>query len=117
MLRGCWSPQDHVFRFRGIEICLLYEEFAAILDRSYISSSIPVALPCLELDSVAFMAPLFNLRSPTLLSYIENGMMTLPELLENYRNKPVDSSAWKNILAFCLYSAYLLTNPDGTGDI
>ena len=76
-----------------------------------------MALPYLESDSVAFMVPLFNLRSPTLLSYAKNGMMTLPALLENCRSKPVGSSAWKNILAFCLYSAYLLTNPDGTGDI
>ena len=91
---GCWSPQDHVFRFRGVEICPLYEEFAVILGRSYISSSIPVALPSLGLDSVAFMVPLFNLRSPTLLSYTENGMMILPELLKNCRNKPVGSSAW-----------------------
>ena len=112
-----WNPRDHVFRFNGVEICPLWEEFAAILGKEYVSSSIPVALPSLELHSVAFMVPLFNLRSPTLSSYIENGAINLLELLENCRNKPIGSSAWKNILAFCLYSAYLLTNPDGTGDI
>ena len=114
---GCWSPRDHVFRFNGVEICPLQEEFAAILGKEYVSSSILVALPYLESDSVAFMVPLFNLRAQTLLLCTENGMITLSELLENCRDKPVGSSAWKNILAFCLYSAYLLTNPDGTGDI
>ena len=57
-----WSPQDHVFRFENIEIYHLYEEFPAILGKSYISSSIPVALPSLELNSISFMVPLFDLR-------------------------------------------------------
>ena len=84
-----WSPQDHVFHFIDVKICPLLEDFAAILGKSYTSSSIPMALPILEPNFLAFMVPLFDLRPHILLSYSNNGMLTLPELLENYKHKTV----------------------------
>ena len=112
----CWSIKHHVFRFNGVELCPLFEEFEGILGKPYHSNA-PVALPAAYNRTPESLAGFFGVTLDHLLPCMEGqSLLTLP-LLKLGNSKPKGCKSWQRIVSFCLYAHFLLISIEGRGNI
>ena len=112
----CWSIRHHVFRFNGVELCPLFEEFEGILDKPYHSNA-SLALPAAYNRTPESLADFFGVTLDHLLPCMEGqSLLTLP-LLKLGNSKPKGCKSWQRIVSFCLYAHFLLISIEGRGNI
>ena len=110
----CWSINHHVFRFNGVELCPLFEEFEGILGKPYHSNA-TVALPAAYNRTPESLAGFFGVTLDHLLPCMEGqSLLTLP-LLKLGNSKPKGCKSWQRIVSFCLYAHFLLISTEGRG--
>ena len=67
----CWSTKHHVFRFNGVELCPLFEEFEGILGKPYRSNA-PLALPSAYNQTPESLASFFGVTLGQILPCMES---------------------------------------------
>ena len=111
-----WDTRDHVFIFNGQELCLLIEEFAAILSCSLDSTTI-IILPDLNMQIPHKLISFFNLPPDNIYSsLLPSGSMNLSSLITTCETKDNNNPAWIRTISFCLYAQFLLVSSHGEAD-
>ena len=112
----CWSIRHHVFRFNGVELCPLFEEFEGILGKPYHSNA-PLALPSAYNQTPESLAGFFGVTLGQLLPCIEDQSLLTQPLLDLGSSKPKHCKSWQRITSFCLYAHFLLVSTEGRGNM
>ena len=104
-----WDPEDHVFRFKTVELCLKIEEFFAILSYDSSKKSMAVTYDPRHRESL-FDA--FGLPTSITSSMVEGHMVNLRAIVSRLigkRTYGVTDNMQKNFgLALCFVGEFLL---------
>ena len=99
-----WDTQDHVFRFNEQELCLLIEEFAAILGCS-LDSTAMIALHDLDMQIPHKLFSYFDMPPDDIYSsLLPSELMNLSSLITACETKDKNNPTGTRIISFCLYA-------------